>query len=174
MEKRSQWKIAMTYGAMYGLTSSIIYLIFYFAGADIDNKGPQLIGYLLLIATIYIGVTNYRNNDLGGYISYGRSLGTGVLIGLFGGIITGFFTVLMFTVIDPGLAQKIVEKAQQDMIEKGNMSEEQITMAVSWTQKFMNPMILFLFSILGSIFMAFIFSLIVSIFTKKEQTPFQG
>jgi len=174
MEKRSQWKVAMTYGAMYGLVSSIIYLIFYFAGADIDNKGPQLIGYFILIATIYIGITNHRNNDLGGFISYSRSLGTGVLIGLFGGIITGFFTVLMFTVIDPELAQKIVEKAQQDMVEKGNMSEEQISMAVSWTQKFMNPLMLFLFSILGSIFMAFIFSLIVSIFTKKEQTPFQG
>jgi hypothetical protein len=174
MEKRSQWKVAMTYGAMYGLASSIVYLIFYFAGADIDNKAPQWIGYLILIATLYIGITNYRNNDQGGYISYSRSLGTGVLIGLFGGIITGFFTVIMFTVIDPGLAQKIVEKAQEDMIEKGNMSEEQITMAISWTQKFMNPIVLFLFSILGSVFMSFIFSLVISIFTKKEQTPFQG
>ena len=174
MEKRSQWKVAMTYGAMYGLASSIIYLIFYFAGADIENKGPQLIGYLIMIATIYIGITNYRNNDLGGFISYGKSLGTGVLIGLFGGIITGFFTVIMFTVIDPGLAQKIIEKAQEDMVEKGTMSEEQINAAISLTQKFMNPVALFLFSILGSVFMAFIFSLIVSIFTKKEPSPFQG
>jgi hypothetical protein len=174
MEKRSQWKVAMTYGAMYGLSSSIIYLIFYFAGAAIDNKGPQWIGYLVLIATIYLGVTNYRNNDLGGFISYGKSLGTGTLIGLFGGIITGFFTVLMFTVIDPGLAQKIVEKAQQDMIERGNMSEDQINMAVSWTKKFMNPIALFCFSILGSVLMSFIFSLLVSIFTRKEQSPFQG
>jgi hypothetical protein len=174
MEKRPQWRVAMSYGLMYGLASSIIYLIFYFGGAAIDNPGPQWIGYAVLIAAIYLGIMNYRNNELGGFISYGRSLGTGVLIGIFGGIITGFFTVIMFTVIDPELGQKIVEKTQQDMIEKGNMSEEQIDMAVSWTQKFMNPVILFFFSILGSAFMAFIFSLIVSVFTKKEQSPFQG
>ena len=174
MEKRSQVKVAMTYGAMYGLASSIIYLIFYFAGADIDNKAPQWIGYLILMAVLFTGIKSYRDQDLGGYISYGKSLGTGTLIGLFGGIITGFFTVLMFTVIDPGLAQKIVEKAQEDMIAKGNMSEDQINMAVSWTQKFMNPLVLFLFSIIGSVFMAFIFSLVISIFTKKEQAPFHG
>jgi hypothetical protein len=174
MEKRSQVKVAMTYGAMYGLAGSIIYLIFYFAGADIDNKAPQWIGYLVLIATLYLGIKSYRDQDSGGFISYGRSLGTGVLIGLFGGIVAGFFTVLMFTVIDPGLAQKIVEKAQEDMIEKGNMSEEQINMAVSWTQKFMNPIVLFLFSVLGTAFMAFLFSLIISIFTKKEPAQFQG
>jgi hypothetical protein len=174
MEKRSQVKVAMTYGAMYGLASSIVYLIFYFAGADIDNKAPQWIGYLVLIATLYAGIKSYRDQDLGGFISYGKSLGTGTLIGFFGGIIAGFFTVLMFTVIDPGLAQKIVEKAQQDMLEKGNMTEEQINMAVSWTQKFMNPGALFLFSVIGSVFMAFIFSLIISIFTRKEQPLFQG
>ena len=174
MEKRTQVKVAMTYGVMYGLSSAIIYLIFYFAGADIDNKAPQWIGYAILIATLFIGIKSYRDQDLDGFISYGKSLGTGTLIGMFGGIISGFFTVLMFTVIDPGMAQKIIEQAQQDMIEKGTMSEEQIEMAITWTRKFMNPGILFVFSIIGSVFMAFIFSLMVSIFTKKEQTPFQG
>ncbi|CAN5628939.1 hypothetical protein BH11BAC1_BH11BAC1_10810 [soil metagenome] len=174
MEKRTQMKVAMTYGAIYGLASSIIYLIFYFAGASIDNKAPQYVGWIVLIASLFIGIKSYRDQDLDGYISYGKSLGTGTLIGLFGGIITGVFSVLMFTVIDPGLAQKIIEKAQEDMIERGNMSEDQINLAVSWTRKFMNPIALFLFSILGSIFMSFIFSLLISIFTKKEQTPFNG
>ena len=121
-----------------------------------------------------MAVKNYRDQDLGGFISYGKSLGTGTLIGLCGGVIAGFFTVILFTVIDPGLAQKIIEKAQQDMIEKGNLSEEQINMGISMTRKFMNPAFLFIFSILGTAFMAFIFSLLISIFTKKEQTPFQG
>ncbi len=174
MEKRTQVKVAMTYGAMYGLAASIIYLLFYFAGADVDNKTPQWFGYVILIGTLYIGIKSYRDQDLDGFISYGKSLGTGTLIGMFGGIISGFFTVLMFTVIDPGLAQKIVEQAHQDMIEKGTMTEEQVDMSISWMQKFMSPGILFVFSIIGSIFMAFIFSLMVSIFTKKEPPTFQG
>ncbi len=171
--KRKQSKVAMSYGTMYGLASSIIYLVFYFGGASIESKIPQWIGYVLLIIFIYMGIKNYRDQDLGGYINYGRSLGTGVLIGLFGGVITGFFTVLMFTVIDPGMAQKILDAAQQRMLEKG-MPEDQIEMGMKWTRKFMSPAILFVFSILGSAFMALIFSLIISVFTKKEQNPFNA
>src|SRR4051812_23385089 len=112
MEKRTQLKVAMNYGAMYGLAAAAIYLIFYFAGADVQAKSPQYIGYLLLIVFLVMGIKSYRDQDLDGYISYGKSLGTGILIGLFGGIITGFSTVLMFTVIDPALAGKILEKVQ--------------------------------------------------------------
>jgi hypothetical protein len=173
MEKRKQSKVAMTYGAMYGLAASIIYLIFYFAGADIQSKLPQYIGYLLLILFIVLGVKNYRDQDLEGHISYGKSLGTGVLIGLFGGIIMGFYTVLMFTVVDPGLSQKIIEAAQQQMIDKG-LPEDQIEVGLTWTRKLMNPGFLFLFSIVGGAFMAFIFSLIISVFLKKEQDPFNS
>jgi len=169
--KRKQSKVAMTYGTMYGLASSIVYLVFYFGGADIESKSPQWIGYLLLCIFIFLGIKSYRDQDLNGYITYGRSLGTGVLIGLFGGIITGFFTVLMFTVIDPGMAQKIMDAAQQRMVDKG-MAEDQIEMGMKWTRKFMSPAILFVFSIVGSAFMALIFSLIISVFTKKEQNPF--
>jgi hypothetical protein len=174
MEKRSQLKVAMNYGAMYGLSAAGLYLLFYFAGADVQAKSPQYIGYLFLILFLYMGIKSYRDQDLDGYISYGKSLGTGILIGLFGGIITGFSTVLMFTVIDPALAGKIMEKVQEQMTEKGTMSEEQVEMAMSYTRKFMSPVYLFIFSILSSAFIAFLFSLIISIFTRKEQSPFQS
>ncbi len=174
MEKRSQVKVAMTYGGMYGLSSAAVYFIFYFAGADMQAKSPQFISYALLILFLVMGIKSYRDQDMGGHITYGRSLGTGVLIGIFGGIITGFCTVLMFTVIDPGLVEKIITKAQEQMIEKGTMSEDQIEMAIGWTRKMMTPIWLFLFSVLGGAFMSFLFSLIISIFTRKEQTPFQS
>jgi len=174
MEKRSQSKVAMTYGAMYGLSAAALYMIFYFAGADVQSKAPQFISYILLITFLVLGIKSHRDQDLGGYITYGRSLGTSVLIGVFGGIITGFSTVLMFTVIDPGLVEKIIEKAQEQMIEKGTMSEDQVEMAMKWTRKMMSPMFLFIFSIVGSAFMSFLFGLIISIFTRKEATPFQS
>ena len=161
----------MTYGAMYGLASSVIYLIFYFAGASVEAKSPQYIGYLLLIFFLVMGIKSYRDQDLEGYISYGRSLGTGVLIGVFGGIITGIFTVLLFTVIDPGMTQKILDSVQQKLTDEGK-PEDQIQIAISWTKKFMNPGILFGFSIVGGAFMSMIFSFIISVFLKKEQTPF--
>jgi hypothetical protein len=174
MEKRSQVKVAMNYGAMYGLSAAVVYFIFYFAGADFQAKAPQYISYILLIVFLVMGTKSYRDQDLAGYITYGRSLGTGVLIGIFGGIITGFSTVLMLTVIDPTLVEKIITKAQEQMVEKGTMTDDQIEIAMKWTRKMMSPVFLFLFSIVGAAFLSFVFSLITSIFTRKEQTPFQS
>lgn len=171
MKTRSQTSFALTYGAMLGMAGVIVYLVFYFLGADPSSKIPGYIGYLISIVTIAYGIKNYRDEESGGFISYGRSLGTGVLIGLFGAIITAIFTVLMFTVIDPDLAQRMLEIGQQKMAEKG-MSEEQMEMAMTYSKKFMSPPFLFIFALLSSVFMSFIFSLIISIFMKKDKDPF--
>jgi hypothetical protein len=59
------------------------------------------------------------------------------------------------------------------MADKG-MSEEQISMGMTYAAKFMTPFWLFLFSLLGSALMGLVFSLFISIFTKKEQNPFRS
>ena len=161
----------MNYGAMYGLDSIAVFLIAYFMGADFEAKWPQWIGYILLILFIVLGIQNYRDNDLNGYISYGKSLGTGILIAVFGGIVVGAYTLVFFTMIAPDMVNRILETAQQSLTEKG-MSEEQIQMGLEYTRKFMTPGWLMLFSVLGSAFMGLIFSLIISIFMKKDENPF--
>lgn len=168
---RTQTKVAMSYGALYGLSSIVVFLLFYFMGTDIQSKMPQYIGYILLILFIIVGIKSYRDTELGGFISYGKAFGTGVLISIFGGVITAIFTIIFFTYISPDMAQKILEAAQQNMADKG-MSEDQIQTSMSYAAKFMTPFWLFLFSILGSALMGIIFSLLISIFMKKEQNPF--
>ncbi len=171
--KRSQLKVAMNYGTLYGLAGIAVTLLFYFIGTDIQSRIPQLIGWVLLVVFISMGIKSYRNEDLGGFISYGRSLGTGTLIGLFGGIITAIFIVIFFNYIAPELQEQIINSSQEKLAEQG-MSEEQVEQAINMTRTFMSPVWLFLFSILGATFMAFIFSLIISIFYKKEDNPFNS
>lgn len=171
---RSQIKLAMNYGAFYGLSSIIIMLIFYFAGANIQSKWPQWISYLLLITFMILGIKSYRDVEGGGHISFGKSLGTGVLISIFGSIITGAFTVVLFTFIAPDMTQRILEMTQQNLTEQG-MSEEQINMSIEYAQKFMTPLWLFLFSVVGGAFMGLLFGLFVSIFLRREPgNPFQS
>jgi hypothetical protein len=171
--KRSQLKVAMNYGTLYGLAGVALTLLFYFLGVDLQSRIPQVINYAILITFISMGIKSYRDEDLGGFISYGKSLGTGTLIGLFGGIISAIFIVIFFNYIAPEMIQKILDSSQQKLAEKG-MSDEQIEQAISITRMFMKPVWLFLFSILGSTFAGFLFSLIISIFTKKEDNPFNS
>ncbi len=170
---RTQTKLAMTYGAYYGLSGSVVFLLFYFMGTDIQSSVPQWIGYLIMILFIILGIKSYRDEDLGGYISYGKSLGTGILIATFGGIITGAFTILFFTTIAPDMLEKLVAASQEKMMEQG-MDEKSMEMAQEFTRKFMTPEWMFLLSIIGSAFMGFLFSLIISVFMKKDQGPFQS
>ncbi|MCC7231686.1 MAG: DUF4199 domain-containing protein, partial [Bacteroidia bacterium] len=148
---RSQLKVAMNFGAMYGLAGIAISLIFYFTGASLESKIPQILTYLAQLIIIIIGIKSYRDNDLGGYIGYGKAVGTGLLISIFGGILAGAFSVIFFSFIAPDMVDRILAAAQQNMIDKG-MSEEQIEMGLEWTKKFMTPGWLFIFSIISAAF----------------------
>lgn len=171
--QRTQNKIAMTFGAIYGLSSIVIFMLFYFIGTDIQSKTPQYLGYLLLAIFIFMGIKSYRDQDLGGYISYSKSLGTGTLISLYGGIISGAFSVLFFMFIAPEMTEQIIAAAQENMAKQG-LTEEQMQMGIEWTRKFMQPLWLFLFSIIGSVIVGFILSLLISVFLKKEDAPFNS
>ena len=172
--KPSQIKIAMKFGAIYGFSSVAVLLIFYLLGTDIQSKLPQWIRFSLLVLFIVLGIKAYRDESLDGFIGYGKSLGTGVLIAIFGGFITGIFTLIFFQYLAPEMVQKIMDEAQKSMVEGGGYSDEQIEMAMSMTAKFMTPFWLFLFSVIESGFMGLIFSLIISVFMKKEQNPFNS
>lgn len=171
--QRTQVKVAMNYGTLSGLSGVVVFLLFYFMGTDIQSKLPQWIGYIILVVFMIMGIKSYRDEDLGGYISYGRSLGTGTLIAIFAGIISAIFSVLFFNFIAPEMTQRILESAQESMTERG-MSEDQIETAMAYTQKFMTPFWLFTFSVVSAAFIGFIFSLIISIFTRKEQNTFNS
>lgn len=48
-----------------------------------DFKGNDVLGYTVMVVVfslIFFGVRNYRNKQLGGFISFGRAFKTGVLI----------------------------------------------------------------------------------------------
>jgi len=50
-----------------------------------DFKGNDVLGYAAMVVVfslIFFGVRNYRNKQLGGYISFGRAFKTGTLIAL--------------------------------------------------------------------------------------------
>ena len=171
---RTQTKVGMMYGLIFGVSLIGISLLFYVLSTDLQSKIPQVASYAALLVSLIIGIKSYRDKDSGGYISYGKSLGTGILISFFGSIIAAFYTYIFFNFIDPSMVDKLIEMSQQQMIDKG-MSDDQVEMAISMTRKFMTPTWMFFFTILSYTFMGFIFSLLVSVFTKRNQeNPFNS
>ncbi len=170
--KNSLVKSTMNYGAMLGLALIIYSLLLWMFDAT-TNQSLGYVSFVITIVGIVLATRAYRDQEQGGYISYGRALGVGTLTALWAGIITSFFTYLLYTVIDPGLIDKTYAVMEQAYYDAG-MSDDQIEMAMDMAKRFTNPLMMSVLGLLSSVFMGFIFSLITSIFLKREGDPFEN
>ena len=148
-------------------------LLLYILNVSTD-KVAQYSNMLLVITGIIIGILNYKKNSKG-IASYGQSLGTGVLIGLFASILVSIYTFIFYKFIDPGMIDVLLRKAEEQMLEKNpTLTDEQIDMAMGFTRKIMTPLGISISNIFGLTFISFIDSLIISFFTKKVDNSFES
>ena len=168
--KTSLMKQAMTFGAIIGL-ALVVYSVFLYITGLTFNKVLGFVQYVVLFAGIYLGTKDYRDKTLGGFITYGKALGLGVLISVFVGIITLFVNFLMMRFIDPGLIDKSMAIAEESLENNRFISDEQLDDALErsrwlFTSVWSVPIGLISFSFIG-----FVISLITSAFVKRDPNP---
>ncbi len=165
----------MNYGAIAGLAMIIFFLVLHYAGLANTNSPLQWVAYIMMGAIMFYGTRNLRDQAEGGFISYGRALGSGVLISFFCGVILGFFMYIFMKVIDTNqeMITKILEQNEQNMLDQ-NMSEEQIEQAMEMTRKFMTPGFMSLMSVFIYTFFGLLISLVLAFFLKREDKSFDG
>jgi hypothetical protein len=163
---------ALNYGLYTSVGFIIVYLLFY--ALDVDRTGwVNYLVFLVLIAGIYFGIKAYRDNYSGGILSYGSCLGTGVIISAVVGLVLAVYTYVFFQFFDPSELAKIIEMTEQKMADKG-LTDEQIDQAMAISSKFMSPVMMAVSSLFGMALWGTIFSLILSIFLKKNDDSFTG
>ena len=110
------WKPALMYGAILGLVSVFISLVFYFIGMATVNWTNYVIMLVSLVLLVYLMI-QYRNVHLGGYASFGQIfLMVLVSAGIFATIISAVYTYLLYTVIDPGLVDQMRIVAEEKIM----------------------------------------------------------
>lgn len=141
---------------------------------DINMQNPlNYLAFLILAAGLFFGITSYRDNFGGGFISYGKCIAAGALISLFASILLAIYSYLFFTFFDTTSIQKMMDLAEENLVKKG-MTDEQIEMAMKYTAKMMTPAWMAIMSILMYVFWGTIISLIIGIFAKKNDPSFEG
>jgi hypothetical protein len=165
-------KNAMNYGSIIGIALVIISLLFYMMN-ETTSEIQNYLGYLALAVGVYIGVKHYRDNELGGLMSYGKALSSGTLISFFASIIMAFYLYVFILFIDPSLVDVILEKAENDMIDAGH-SDKEIEMRMKYTIMFVTPFWMSVMSVLVYTIIGFIFSLIIATFLKKQDDSFDS
>jgi hypothetical protein len=168
-ENVNVWKTNLTNGLIMGLVGIVYTLIIYFLNLTF-NQYQGIVFYIIQIVLVFFLLKSYRDNFMHGQITYGQSVGTGVIIYLYYAIIMAIFTYILYAVIDTGLVTKQLAFAEQKMVEKG-MPQAAIDAAMSMQAKIMKPAIMAPLSIFGTMILGVIITLLVSIFVKKEGNP---
>jgi hypothetical protein len=169
-ENVNPWKANVSNGLVMGLIGVILTLIIWAMDMTL-NQASGFIYPVVAIFALYYMIKSYRDNFLHGRITYGQSVGTGVIIFVYASIVTAIFTYLLYKVIDPDLTNKMLAFTEEQMRKTGRVPEDAMESAMSLQRKIMKPEITAPISIFTSIFQGTIISLIVSIFTKKEGNP---
>jgi hypothetical protein len=162
-------KIAINYGLLLALLSIVLQVISYVLDVHIDRPWwLSVVQLLISVSVIVYGIKLYKTEN-SGYLTLGQALKTGLAISLVAGIIAVIFNYIFMNYIDPDFIQKTMEFSKEQMIEKNpDMTQAQIDSAMDISAKFMSPLFMSAFAILGTLFFGFIISLVAGLIMKKN------
>ena len=169
-------KFAMNYGAVLGLCLMLLALLFWALGIDEQQLSsnqpsviPSILNNVVIIGFLVYAISYYRDNLNNGVISYGESLKLGTSVAFFSSVIMALYTFIYITYLNPDMLANIMNMTEQAMLDANpEISDQQLDLALSMTSKFMQPHWMMIMGMLGGTFMGFLYSLIISIFVKKE------
>lgn len=166
---------AIRYGVIGALILIVVGLIFNLTGfisytdqSHIGNRINQIIQVLVLIGVVVLTIRTHRDEDLGGFIKYGRCLGVSTFAGLIVGVISAIWTFVYFTLIDPATLTLIKENAWEQALESGT-SEEALESARGMMDFFTSAPWISSMVILFTVFITFIIALIAGAIMKKDR-----
>ena len=164
--------LAMRYGLIAAMVFIAITLLVDTLGlVDYANgTGSWISSTLQAIATLailYYAIKQHRDQDLGGYISFGRCISIGALIGLIAGVLIAAFAFVYYGYIRPDIMTDQLAFQREKMLEQG-MDEAAVEQAMSMTESFMSPAFIAVSSIISSLIFYTLFSLIVGAIMKRK------
>ena len=162
----SIWKSTLTTGVYIAIVMILLSVVFYVTGNPF-SKVSQYLTYPIMIGGVIWAQLNYKK-ALGGTLTYGQGVASGVLALTFASLISSIYSFVLFKFIDPSLTEQLRIFTEEQIIKQGRVPEEQLEMAVNMATKFQTPTMMLILGPLGGAFMGLIISLITSIFMKKN------
>jgi hypothetical protein len=168
---------AIKWGLITGAVYIIHSLVLTLMGIGPGQSDPGMMGLSFLINvilfgvtffTVYTGVKDIRDNEMGGFIDFKSAFKSGMKIALIAALISAVFGLLNMYVINPGIMEEM-NAAMEESYEK--MEPDQAEAMSKWMGFMKNPILLAFFGILWVAFWGIIKSLIAASMLKKEAPP---
>ena len=157
-------------GLKGGLITGAVLIVFTLVAYLLDQANNQWLSGLFNFFSLVTGIVlTHRafKDENGGFMSYGQGLGLGSVLGLISGLLLGIFSFIYISFVDDSIIQQRLDETRYQYEELG-MDDAQIDQSMEMVEMMVTPGMLFILSILGVLFYAFILSLIISAFTKNN------
>ena len=159
-----------TYAVIMTIIGAVMRLLMYFTGFETEKLAVgQYIGYLglvIMIVVLSLGIRAVREESPGKYISYGKAVGTGILISLFSGLMSGVYNFIHLKFINTQFADYQIELIKTKW-EQAGMSAAQMEQAEGVTRMMMGPIAQAIFTVVITVCLGLVISLIAAIFLKR-------
>jgi hypothetical protein len=167
------WKHAIQYGIFLSIALIILSLLFYVLDLHTE-RWTGFISYGVLLIGIIYSIVTYRDKFMNGFISYGQSFSTGFLTGLFASIIISLFTGIFVAAMGEQYIETLLMQSEESILKSNpDITDDQLDIALKFSKKMMHPVWISILALLGFLVFSVIFSLIVSVFVKKEDNSLQ-
>lgn len=163
----------------FGLYTSTAYILFQLLLWALDLQviwWISMLGYVIIIGGIILAIRNYRDKLNNGFISFGNAFLTGFIVSILLAILGVFFSWILMTYIDPGLAERILSMTEETLIEKG-LSDEMIEQQMQMQRNMMTGSMQYVAYIIGfvsTVGIATIISLICAAILKRNDDSFDS
>lgn len=161
----------LLYSLIMAIGQIILTLVGYFLGYQTDkiNQGSWF-GFVPLVYAIVVyvlGIRAVREESPGKYLTYGKGVGTGMMIALYAGIIGSIYAYVHFAFVNPSFPDYLIEASRAKWAAAG-MSDTQMEGAEKGVRMFTKPAMQAVVGFCMSIFFGLIISLITSAFQKRN------
>jgi len=174
MKKVSFVGNAFTYSLIVSIFAIVLTFVYYVFNIEVFSyafmAASLIMGILILSGAMIFGVRNYRENALGGIITFGKAFLHVFTIGIFGYAVIAVFSYIFHAFIAPEYAAIQLEGFITFMEGFGSIPEEIFDESVADFESKMTPVGQMIEAIKNGAIMSLIVGLIVAASIKKDTT----
>lgn len=164
------FQCALAYSVYYILLTYIMYFLGFDVNSDMSGGMKALVwvlSYVPFLSAILYAQKYHRDQQLEGYITFGRAFSTGFRVALLSGLIIGVFMMLYYKVLNTPAFDAVMSKTESTLLDNPKLNDSQRETALNMTRKWFGPMVL-VGTIIGMAIFGSVFSLIGAAVFKKE------
>ncbi len=164
------WKPALIYGAIVGLVSILLAIVFYVLNFQFKTWA-MIVSLIVSIVVVAYCLKAYRDEHLGGFATYGKLLLMTLAIAVVSSLLSTAYTYVLVNYIDVEYVEKVKQFTIEKISENPRVTEAQLDMLIERTENKTTKAKIIRQPLVGGLIFTFIIGLIAAAFLKREENP---